>query len=243
MSHPLPAGKRRRGSRSDMLADAATPRVLRPAPLRQAVYDAIVELIVHGTLQRGQHVVEAELADYLGVSRQPVREALQRLQTDGWIELRPGQGAFVHVPSEDEVDELLGVRSVLETHSAGLAAERATPEDVNRLWELQQDGLNALAANDSEGLVTANAALHAAITTLAGNKVLAEHIGLVERKWRWYYLPIAQPRGQDAWSEHAELIAAIAAGDVTRATDIMNRHTERTREVYHQERMAKAEPE
>jgi DNA-binding GntR family transcriptional regulator len=243
MSHPHPAGKRKNATRPNMLADATAPRVLRPAPLRQAVYDAIVELIVHGTLQRGQHVVEAELADYLGVSRQPVREALQRLQTDGWIELRPGQGAFVHVPSEDEVDELLGVRSVLETHSAGLAAGRATPEDVNRLWELQQDGLNALAANDSEGLVAANAALHAAITALAGNKVLAEHIGLVQRKWRWYYLPIAQPRGQDAWSEHAELISAIAARDVKRATDIMDRHTERTRQVYHEERLAKAERE
>ncbi|CAN5340339.1 GntR family transcriptional regulator RoxY [soil metagenome] len=243
MSHPYPPGKRKSTSRPNMLAEATSPRVLRPAPLRQAVYDAIVELIVHGTLQRGQHVVEAELAEYLGVSRQPVREALQRLQTDGWIELRPGQGAFVHVPSEEEVDQLLGVRSVLETHSAGLAAERATPEDVNRLWELQQDGLNALAANDSDALVAANATLHEAVTTLAGNKVLAEHISLVERKWRWYYLPIAQPRGQDAWSEHAELLTAIAAKDVQRATDIMRRHTERTRQVYHEERLAKAERE
>jgi DNA-binding GntR family transcriptional regulator len=241
MSHPFPASKRKTSSRSAMLADDSSPRVLRPAPLRQAVYDAIIELIVQGTLERGRHLVEAELAEYLGVSRQPVREALQRLQADGWIELRPAQGAFVHIPSEEEVDQLLAVRTVLETHSAGLAASRATPEDVNRLWELQQDGLNALAANDSEGLVAANAALHAAITTLAGNKVLAEHIGLVERKWRWYYLPIAQPRGQDAWSEHAELITAIAAGDVTRATDIMHRHTERTREVYHTERLAKAD--
>jgi len=241
MSHPFPASKRKSSPRAAMLTDASSPRVLRPAPLRQAVYDAIIELIVQGTLERGRHLVEAELAEYLGVSRQPVREALQRLQADGWIELRPAQGAFVHIPSEEEVDQLLGVRTVLETHSAGLAASRATPEDVNRLWELQQDGLNALAANDSEGLVAANAALHAAITTLAGNKVLAEHIGLVERKWRWYYLPIAQPRGQDAWSEHAELITAIGAGDVARATDIMNRHTERTRQVYHAERLAKAD--
>src|SRR5712675_2184806 len=164
MSHPHPAGQRKNATRPNMLADATAPRVLRPAPLRQAVYDAIVELIVHGTLQRGRHVVEAELAEYLGVSRQPVREALQRLQTDGWIELRPGQGAFVHVPSEEEVDQLLGVRTILEAYSARLAAERAKPEDVNRLWELQQDGLNALATNDPEVLVAANAALHASIT-------------------------------------------------------------------------------
>ena len=239
MSRPYPAGKRKKASPSNMLSDA-TPRVVRPAPLRQAVYDAIIEMIIQGTLQRGQHLVEAELAEYLGVSRQPVREALQRLQTDGWIELRPAQGAFVHVPSEEEVDQLLGVRTVLETYSAALAAERATPEDVNRLWELQQDGLNALTTNNSEGLVEANAALHAAITELAGNQVLADHISLVERKWRWYYLPIARPRGHDAWSEHAELIKAIAAHDVEQATDIMRRHTDRTRQTYHEERMAKA---
>ena len=235
--------KRDQASPRNRLADGAARRVQRPAPLRQAVYDAIVELIVQGTLRRGQHLVENELAEYLGVSRQPVREALQRLQTDGWIELRPAQGAFVHIPCEEEVDQLLGVRSVLETYSARLAAERARPEDVNRLWELQQDGLDALAANDTEGLVAANAALHASITALAGNAVLAEHIELVQRKWRWYYLPIAQPRGRSAWSEHAELIKAIAAGDAERATDIMSRHTERTRQVYHEQRLAKAVPE
>ena len=235
--------ERDEASRRNVLAAGAARRVPRPAPLRQAVYDAIVEMIVHGTLQRGQHLVENELAEYLGVSRQPVREALQRLHSDGWIDLRPAQGAFVHTPSEEEVDQLLGVRSVLQTYSARLAADRATPEDVNRLWELQQDGLDALAANDTEGLVAANAALHASITALAGNTVLAEHIGLVERRWRWYYLPIAQPRGHDAWTEHAELIKAIAARDAERASNIMSRHTERTRQVYHEQRLAKSVPE
>lgn len=73
MSHPFPASKRKTSSRAAMLADGSSPRVLRPAPLRQAVYDAIIELIVQGTLERGRHLVEAELAEYLGVSRQPVR--------------------------------------------------------------------------------------------------------------------------------------------------------------------------
>ena len=237
----LPAASPRK--RSQTLADGAARRVQRPAPLRQAVYDAIVDLIVQGTLQRGQHLVENELAEYLGVSRQPVREALQRLQTDGWIDLRPAQGAFVHTPAKDEVDQLLGVRTVLETYSARLAAENATPEDVNRLWELQQDGLDALAANDSEALVKANVNLHAEITAVAGNSVLAKHIELVERRWHWYYLPIAQPRGQAAWTEHAELIKAIAAGDADLASSIMHRHTERTRQVYHDQRQANSDAE
>jgi DNA-binding GntR family transcriptional regulator len=241
ISRPVPTRREPGEASRDALADGAARRVQRPAPLRQAVYDAIVELIVNATLQQGQHLVENELAEYLGVSRQPVREALQRLQTDGWVDLRPALGAFVHSPTEEEADQLLGVRSVLETYSARLAAERATAEDVNRLWELQQDGLNALAANDIEGLVAANAALHARINALAGNNVLAEHIELVERRWRWYYHLIAQPRGQDAWSEHAELIKAIAAGDPEWASKIMSQHTERTRQVYHEQRLAKSD--
>lgn len=241
ISRPLLTRREPDDASRDALAGAAARRVQRPAPLREAVYDAIVELIVDGTLQQGQHLVENELAEDLGVSRQPVREALQRLQADGWVDLRPALGAFVHTPTEVEADQLLGVRSVLETYSARLAAEHATAADVNRLWELQQDGQNALAANDIEGLVAANAALHARITALAGNTVLTEHIALVERMWRWYYHLIAKPRGQDAWSEHAELIKAIAAKDPEAAGKIMSQHTERTRQLYHDQRIAKSD--
>lgn len=212
----------------EALTAAATHRVARPAPLRQAVYDALIELIISGSLTPGQHLVEAELAEHLGVSRQPVREALQRLQTDGWVDLRPAQGAFVHSPTEEEAAQLLGVRSVLETYSARLAAENAKPEDVERLWELQEEGVAALAAGDVERLVAANTALHSFITSVAANAVLAELISQVSRKVRWYYTPIAKPRGKDAWNEHAQLIRAIAKGDTDRAGEIMRKHTERT---------------
>jgi DNA-binding GntR family transcriptional regulator len=237
---PESIGGGKRGGRG-ALSGAATQRVERPAPLREAVHTALIELIINGTLQPGQHLVELELAQYLGVSRQPVREALQRLQTEGWVDLRPAQGAFVHTPTEEEADQLLSVRSVLETHSARLAAGRATEDEVARLWELQQDGVRAVEADDAEGMVAANAALHAYITTLSGNAVLAEHIALVERRVRWYYRPIARPRGHDAWNEHAELIKAIAAHDADLASMIMNRHTERTRQAYHDQRTAESD--
>jgi DNA-binding GntR family transcriptional regulator len=216
------------------LAATTAKRVERPAPLRQVVYEALAELIINRTLEPGQHLVEADLAEYLGVSRQPVREALQRLQSEGWVDLRPAQGAFVHLPTDEEADQLLSVRSVLEAHSAKLAAGRATGDDVKRLQDLQKAGLEALAAEDTEGLVAANAALHACITELSGNAVLAEMIGLVDRRVRWYYTPIARPRGHDAWQEHEELIDAIAAKDVSAAEQIMTKHTERTRQAYHE---------
>jgi len=228
------------GARRPASARAVRPPLERPAPLRQAVYDAIAEMIITRELQPGEHLVENELAAHLGVSRQPVREALQRLQTEGWVDLRPALGAFVHVPTDAEADQLLAVRTLLEAESARLAARRATPEHVEHLWELQRTGQKALGADDQEGLVAANAALHAYVVSMSGNTVLADLIALVDRRVRWYYLPIARARGQEAWDEHAELIEAIASRSGKRAGDLMRRHTERTRELYHERRQEAA---
>src|SRR5215469_13822517 len=212
-----------------------TRRVARPAPLRQAVYDALAELIANGTLQPGQHLVESDLAEYLGVSRQPIREALQRLQGDGWVELRPAHGAFVHTPTEEEIVQLLGVRSVLEAYSAHGAAQHAITADVARLRELQAAGEAALAADDQRSLVDANAAFHGCIVQVCGNKVLADLISQVERRVRWYYTPIARPRGKEAWNEHNTLISAIEGRDADLAEQLMRTHTERTTEFYRRE--------
>lgn len=225
-----------RPPRTEATARTVRPPLERPAPLRQAVYDALAEMIITRELQPGEHLVENELAAQLGVSRQPVREALQRLQNEGWVDLRPALGAFVHVPTDAEADQLLAVRTLLEAESARLAARHATPEHVEHLWELQRTGEKALAAEDQEGLVAANAALHARVVLMSGNTVLADLIASVDRRVRWYYLPIARARGKDAWDEHANLIDAIARRNSRRAGDLMRRHTERTREVYHERR-------
>jgi DNA-binding GntR family transcriptional regulator len=207
-------------------------RVTRPVPLRQAVYDTLAELIASGSLKPGQHLVESELAEQLGVSRQPIREALQRLQADGWVELRPAYGAYVHTPTSEEVDQLLGVRSALEAYSAREAAARRTDEGIRRLRKLHEAGVAALAADDERALVDANTAFHAGIVEISGNKVLAELIGQVQRRVRWYYTPIARPRGREAWNEHADLIRAISEGDVPAAEQMMRSHTERTTEFH-----------
>jgi DNA-binding GntR family transcriptional regulator len=241
MTHPITP------TAAGILGGAATrkrgPVVERPAPLRQAVFEALVEMIITRELEPGQHLVEKDLADALGVSRQPVREALQRMHTEGWVDLRPALGAFVHLPTESEADQLLAARSLLEAESARLAAEQATPEQIEHLWELQRIGEEALAVDDEEVLVSANASLHTHIVTMSGNKVLADLRASVEHRVRWYYLPIAQVRSKDAWKEHAELIAAIADRDAERAGTLMRLHTERTREIYQEQRREKAAKE
>ncbi|MZD06064.1 FCD domain-containing protein [Streptomyces sp. SID5785] len=215
------------------LPQGAVPKLERPGPLRERVYEALLELITTRALQPGQHLVESELAGHLGVSRQPVREALQRLNTEGWVDLRPAQGAFVHEPTEAEADQLLTVRTLLEAEAARLAAANAGKTGITALEELCARGEQAVADGDVDQVVAVNAAFHAKVMELAGNVVLAELAGQVDRRVRWYYQPVARQRGRQSWIEHRELIAAISARDEARATAVMRAHTEHTRETYH----------
>ncbi|MGW2034260.1 MULTISPECIES: GntR family transcriptional regulator [Streptomyces] len=216
------------------LPQGAVPKLERPGPLRERVYEALLELITTRALQPGQHLVESELAGHLGVSRQPVREALQRLNTEGWVDLRPAQGAFVHEPTEEEADQLLTVRTLLEAEAARLAAAHADSAGITVLEELCAEGETAVAAEDVDRAVALNAAFHAKVMELAGNTVLAGLAAQVDRRVRWYYTPVARQRGRQSWREHRELITAIAARDEQRATRLMREHTEHTRRSYHE---------
>ncbi|MFF7362138.1 FCD domain-containing protein [Streptomyces sp. NPDC008125] len=218
----------------DGLPQGAVPKLERPGPLRERVYDALLELITIRALQPGRHLVESELAGQLGVSRQPVREALQRLNTEGWVDLRPAQGAFVHEPTEEEADQLLSVRTLLEAEAGRLAAAHADADGVAALEELCDRGEAAVAEDDVDLAVALNAEFHDKVMELAGNVVLSALAAQVGRRVRWYYTPVARRRGKQSWIEHRELIAAIATRDERRATEAMRAHTEHTRRTYHQ---------
>jgi DNA-binding GntR family transcriptional regulator len=224
------------------MAEAARPAgraatlikpVQRPVPLRQSVYDALIDLIVSGELPPGQHLVETDIARQLGVSRQPIREALHRMEAEGWVDLRPSQGAFVHVPTDSEVDELLDVRELLEAETARLAARSADAEAVGQLRVLCKDGAAAAGADDLTRAVTANNEFHAEIALVAGNAVLADLASIVSRRVQWYYRLVAPARGHGSWTEHAEMVDAIEAHDEQRAQQLAREHTERTRSAYH----------
>ncbi|MFE0730941.1 GntR family transcriptional regulator [Streptomyces antibioticus] len=215
------------------LPQGAVPKLERPGPLRDRVYEALLELITTRALRPGQHLVESELAGHLGVSRQPVREALQRLNTEGWVDLRPAQGAFVHEPTEEEADQLLTVRTLLEAEAARLAAAHADEAGITALEEILALGMRAAEDDDVDAAVALNARFHARVMELAGNAVLAELAAQVDRRVRWYHTPVARRRGRQSWIEHRDLIAAIADHDEARATRLMREHTEHTRRSYH----------
>lgn len=208
-------------------------RPIRQAPvLREQVFDALEELIIEGALPPGERLSESDLADQLGVSRNPVREALTLLAHAGWVDLRPRQGAVVHTPTQKEVEDFFRIRGVLEEESARLAAGRATSADIESLRQVLDEGRAALEEGDESATSRANSAFHGRISDIADNGVLDEVLGLMKKRLRWYFARVVTHRGADSWDEHEELLKALAARDSDRAAHVMRAHSERTARLY-----------
>lgn len=206
---------------------------IEPTPtLRVRVYESLERLIIEGALAPGEHLVETELATRLGVSRGPVREALQTLSQDGWVELRPRHGAFVRQPTEREVDEFFQVRALLEGECARLAAANIDEQTARGLREKVTEGWAAVEAGEEASLVTANARLHLAITELSGNATLQELTQRLRKRSQWFFTPVSMARAQDAWREHEAIVESIVAGDGDGASQRMRDHVDGTHQTY-----------
>lgn len=206
---------------------------LHAAPaLRDQVYSTLEDLIVRGELPPGSRLAEAELAVQLGVSRNPVREALTVLAHAGWVDLRPRQGAVVHEPSDKEREDFLAVRTLVKQGAARLAAEHATRGELETLRGLVERGTAAVEAGDVRAAGELNSSFHQTVDAAADNVVLSEVLSLIRKRLRWYFLPIARLRGHDSWAELARLVEAIAARDADAAAAAMAAHCEHTAAAY-----------
>jgi DNA-binding GntR family transcriptional regulator len=217
------------------LYGAELPEIERSEPLRDKVRRALENLIVEEGLRPGQHLVEGELARRLGVSRNPIREALQLLARDGLVDLHPGRGAFVHEPSGDEVDNLFSVHTLLECEAARLAARNADADGITELRAVYERGVHAIAAGEIGKLPDINGEFHAVLERIGGNTVLSETLRGLEKRVRWYFAPLAALRAEGSWRQHAAIVDAIAMGEEERASQLMAEHVEATRVSFHQQ--------
>jgi DNA-binding GntR family transcriptional regulator len=197
---------------------APEPTAIRPIgrlhqPLREAVQDAIRSAIVAGRYLAGERLLEDQLAQELDVSRNPVREALQGLATEGFVEIEPRRGARVAVISRERAIELFEVREALEGMAGRLAAERRTPAQVRELEDIVRDGRQRSAAGGLDELPELNTRFHVAFHTAAGNSMLVETLGRLSPVITWVYARRIAQRSRDSWSEHAAIVEAVAAAD------------------------------
>lgn len=193
-----------------------------PEPEAHRVAAVLREQIVDGTRPPGSRLVERDLAAELGTSRVPVREALSALTTEGLVTLRPRTWAIVRTLDDDDVRDLLLVRSSLETLASRLAAQRRTPAQLDRLEEVLVRQERAAQRGEATLARRAGAELHALVTEVAASPLLAEISALTASRMRWM---LAQHTDLVAMAaEHRGLVAAIAAGDAEAAGDLARAH-------------------
>jgi DNA-binding GntR family transcriptional regulator len=194
------------------------------------------ELILDGDLRPGTRLGEVELADRLGVSRTPVREALSRLAAEGLVEVAPNRGARVATWTVAELEGVFDLRASLEPQLTGFAVARAGSDDVAALDGLAQRMLAVGTpgpAQDLDALVPLNRAFHDRLIALAEHPALATalaaaiHPPIVLRNFHTY----DEASLRRSLAHHAEIVAAVRAGDEAWARAVMTAHISNARAV------------
>jgi DNA-binding GntR family transcriptional regulator len=194
------------------------------------------ELILRGDLAAGSRLGEAELADRLGVSRTPVREALTRLAAEGLVEIVPNRGARVSSWTVAELEEVFDLRSVLEPRLTALAVPHATAEDIDELEALAEEMLAVGApgpGQDLDAIVPLNRAFHGRLVALAAHPAMAGalagaiHAPIVLRNFHAY----DGASLRRSLGHHLEIVAAVRAGDPAWAQAVMTAHIHNARAV------------
>ena len=190
------------------------------------IRDSLEQRIVEGELGNGKRLDETELSGFYGVSRTPVREALQRLAESGLAEHLPRRGTFVRSPSLSQLVEMFEVMAELECMAIRLAARRATSNDIDALEKDNETCRAAVAANDTKKYYEINARLHGRIYQMSGNSFLANEARRLHDRLRPFRRLQLRVRGrmEESMAEHDIILAALRDGDADRAMETMKKH-------------------
>ncbi|MEL6572127.1 MAG: GntR family transcriptional regulator [Pseudomonadota bacterium] len=194
-----------------------------PKATQKDAYGLILEAIDGHAYVPGDRLVESELAERFGVSRTPIREALQRLETQGLL-TRDGRSLIVASLDHTQMAELYVVRGELEGLAARLAASHATPEEVGVLRDLLEKDQAFL--DDPDALSRANRRFHKQIHLASHNRFLVQQLDLVHRSMALLATTsiAAEGRPQDTLAEHALIVSAIEEGDGDAAYKALRDH-------------------
>lgn len=194
--------------------------------LRESVAEEIRRLIMIGELQPGERLVEDRLAEQLGVSRNPVREAIRALEGTGLVEVVPRRGAYVSQLDPMQASQLLELRAVIEGYAARLAARNRTDEHVAALRECIEGGMEASRKGDHVRAAAFHRDFHIGIERASGNDHLEAVVGPLRHQTELVFSVLADRRAVLSWDEHVRILEAIEAGDESKAERFTMEHME-----------------
>lgn len=202
-------------------------------PLRELVLEAIREAIINGSLKPRERLMEIQMAEELGVSRTPIREALRKLELEGFIVMVPRKGAYVADISTKDIADVFEIRASLEGLAAALAAERVTEEELEFMERCLVIKAEAIATADFEKLVDIDTKFHEAIYKASRNERLVTIVNnLREQIQRLRTTSLSVPgRMYQSLKEHRAIVEAIQSRDISLARQVAQDHIENAENV------------
>lgn len=195
-------------------------------PLRDVVFNTLRQAILTGELKPGERLMEIHLANRLGVSRTPIREAIRKLELEGLVTMIPRRGAEVAQITEKSMKDVLEVRRTLDALSAELACERITPDEEEALKKACLDFEEAVKTKDAKIIAKADVALHDIIAAATGNQRLIQLINnLAEQMYRYRFEYIKDASQHERIiQEHRIIYESIMKKDKEAASNMAKTH-------------------
>ncbi len=207
-------------TQTDTVAPGAAPL------LRNVAYERIKDAIQHGMLQPGEPLSEPRLSKLLGISRTPVREALQVLAQEGLVQVIPGRAVTVAAPSMQETLSIIQIRSIVEPEVARLAAEAITAAELESLWQVLLEMEAAVRRGDRQAWSMADTRFHQLISDACPNQLLGELA--IQMRNRVSFIPLDAQSSPDrlaaCTAEHRLIVDAMARRDAHSAEQATRDH-------------------
>lgn len=184
-------------------------------PLRDVVFQTLRQAILHGELKPGERLMEIHLAERLGVSRTPIREAIRKLELEGLVVMIPRRGAVVASITEKDLRDVLEVRRTLEILAGKVACERITPELLGELKKAGEEFGQLQGTDDVNRLASADVRFHEIIYTATENARLISILNNLREQMYRYRLEYLKDKSshERLFGEHQEIYTGIKNGD------------------------------
>jgi len=202
-------------------------------PLGEVVYVALREAIIKNQFKSGERLMETELADEMMVSRTPVREAVRKLQSEGYVIMLPRKGTYVTSLTIQDVNDVFEIRGALESMAAARAAERASGEEIAEIRKFIESEAVLWDSTDLARTIRCDIQFHSMVYRASKNTKVENLINdLREQTQRLRSSTLSRPgQVRFALEEHRQILSAIEARDAEGARDASIAHVERSREV------------
>lgn len=194
--------------------------------LGQDVFEYLKNAIIDQTVEPGERLVESKIADMLGISRTPLREALHKLEREDWIEKIPSGGYMVVTLTKEDIEQTFGIRSVLEAYAASLAAEKHNEKDLVPLEKKMKEFQDCLESDDNPRLQKINTEFHDLLYALSGSPKLIKMIYQLRAQiTRFRQIILKQEEfAHESNDDHIRMLSLIKDRDTAGVEQLVRRH-------------------